>query len=706
MSNYTNLKNAIQSAIKANGNNEITGPILQAELLSMITTLGAGYQYMGVAQPSTNPGTPDARVMYLAYLPGTYVNFGGLTVTGFCVLKYDTVWTKEDIPISGGGGADFLTEPDDLTLEAVGNTNILKFANRSYNSENPNGMGYKILRNDMTFAEQVTDTNTIYEIRYDFTITGTATIPANCVLRFVGGSIKNGTLVYDNTRIDGDYNIDCNCSGILANEIVSPKMYGAKGDGITDDTAAFNAVQSCPGDVFVESGNYLLTSFVFSSSQRWVFKRSNGNKWWSNGAAKIVTGTGVRISNDPKIYNLVVEYKGNQSDLSQRPCGIYMTSHWAELYGVFVSYFRIGIAFGNTCKTDLSLDSAHVDYTSVHNMQSWYNYQCGVIMDGSDYAQVNFISFFDCNVGANGVNVHDRTIQPDVTRGYGFYVSTANSVYINNADVSANETCGIYIDNNSSTKVVRGLHVSTIYAEHNKYCDIYYNNAQNTSGTRTGGVSITDAYFFHNSTDQYYVGRVYAPYNYAIYPSVKFLDYPVMRMEEGWYHALKLLRYGMPAGQDNRMSRANVTLLPNKRYRLVFTIMPKATGNITLQWVYRKFVYDNALLFYFDTGTLSSAVVQNIPVTVDVEKVFEIYLETPSSTSPFVNWCAGGYGADSVVTDFYWEDLTNKQVSGTTAQRPAVANVPVGSTYFDTTLGKMIVSNGTAWVNMDGTPLS
>lgn len=105
MANYNNLKNAIQSVIKANGNNEITGSILQTELLSMINTLGTGYQFIDVATPTTNPGTPDARVMYLAYIAGTYVNFGGIVVTGFCVLKYDTTWTKTDIQISSGGGS-------------------------------------------------------------------------------------------------------------------------------------------------------------------------------------------------------------------------------------------------------------------------------------------------------------------------------------------------------------------------------------------------------------------------------------------------------------------------------------------------------------------------------------------------------------------------------------------------------------------------
>ena len=52
-----------------------------------------------------------------------------------------------------------------------------------------------ILRKDKTFAEQVTQTNTIYEIRYDFDLNNEEVIIKNgCVLNFVGGSISNGTI--------------------------------------------------------------------------------------------------------------------------------------------------------------------------------------------------------------------------------------------------------------------------------------------------------------------------------------------------------------------------------------------------------------------------------------------------------------------------------------------------------------------------------
>ena len=97
MANYATLKAAIEAVIYENGNQEITGEVLQATLLAMVNALGANYQYAGVATPSTNPGTPDQRVFYLANESGTYANFGGIVLNDgeVAILKYNGTWIKD-----------------------------------------------------------------------------------------------------------------------------------------------------------------------------------------------------------------------------------------------------------------------------------------------------------------------------------------------------------------------------------------------------------------------------------------------------------------------------------------------------------------------------------------------------------------------------------------------------------------------------------
>jgi len=124
MANYATLKAAIQEVIKTNGNNEITGALLQQSLLAMINSLGGGYQYVGIATPTTNPGTPDQNVFYLASVGGTYTNFGSLVVNDgeVVALVYNGSWSKQ---VTGAA-----TEVQMLVLNEL--INALSFA---YNDE-------------------------------------------------------------------------------------------------------------------------------------------------------------------------------------------------------------------------------------------------------------------------------------------------------------------------------------------------------------------------------------------------------------------------------------------------------------------------------------------------------------------------------------------------------------------------------------------
>lgn len=80
----------------------------------------AGYFYAGIATPTTNPGTPDGTVFYIANGKGTYTNFGGINVTEdeVVVLYYDTEWHKVSTGIASQAKLSELE--DELTIKGEG----------------------------------------------------------------------------------------------------------------------------------------------------------------------------------------------------------------------------------------------------------------------------------------------------------------------------------------------------------------------------------------------------------------------------------------------------------------------------------------------------------------------------------------------------------------------------------------------------------
>ena len=82
MGNYEQLKSAIAAVIKTNGNNEITGALLQQVLIGMTSQIGANMTFKGVATPATQPATPDQNCFYMATEKGVYSNFDGQELDG------------------------------------------------------------------------------------------------------------------------------------------------------------------------------------------------------------------------------------------------------------------------------------------------------------------------------------------------------------------------------------------------------------------------------------------------------------------------------------------------------------------------------------------------------------------------------------------------------------------------------------------------
>lgn len=103
MANWIKLKKVIADVIKTNGNEEITGAIMQQTLISIVENLGSNAQFGGVAVPSTVPADTDGSVFYLAATQGTYPNFNNIEVDAseMAVFTKDTAgtWVKTSLPI-------------------------------------------------------------------------------------------------------------------------------------------------------------------------------------------------------------------------------------------------------------------------------------------------------------------------------------------------------------------------------------------------------------------------------------------------------------------------------------------------------------------------------------------------------------------------------------------------------------------------------
>ena len=120
MANYANIKDTIKQNIKPNGNQQITGQVLQNVLNAIVDNLTAGYLLVGIATEDGNPGTPDQNLCWLA-TQGTYTNYGNITVESgkLAVIKYNGTWTSDTVDVQGA-----VTAGDGIAISGKGAVSV------------------------------------------------------------------------------------------------------------------------------------------------------------------------------------------------------------------------------------------------------------------------------------------------------------------------------------------------------------------------------------------------------------------------------------------------------------------------------------------------------------------------------------------------------------------------------------------------------
>ena len=195
-----------------------------------------------------------------------------LRVTDTAVeYSYDGITWIELIPKSDFVVNNEITNsPDEEDLTSVNDK--LKLKNKVYSPAEFSGLGRTYLRKNITgnknilTQDMINTGNTIYIIQYDYDLNGSSiNIPDNCVLKFEGGSLSNGSINFNSTYIEYE-NIDnifinVKGNGTVTNDTIYIKWFGE------DLTNVSSIIQNNTTYIFDENAVYDISNQISAISE-------------------------------------------------------------------------------------------------------------------------------------------------------------------------------------------------------------------------------------------------------------------------------------------------------------------------------------------------------------------------------------------------------------------------------------------------------
>ena len=318
MANYTNLKNIIDQYITTNGQGDITGAILNDVLKSIVDSIGADFLFAGVAEPNSNPGSPDQNVFYLAGLAGVYTNFGGVSVpNGVSVLLWNGSWSCNTV-ITGDGVFD-------ISAYKASGGNLATFADLSAALNSGNNIPSSLRRGGMSIKFVLTSNSEYVQYRYmaaDVTTNATFTNTNNWQ------GVDSDMLALSRNLIESG--AVANLRDILiGNNITSLSLTKVDGYILNDGTIASGTIGYHTNPISVTKNTAIVLCTAAYSNMAAISKYQNGSY------IPLVLGGNVAHKLATYIYvadsDMQLVFSGYTDEFSKTTCTKYVYGYYTAL---------------------------------------------------------------------------------------------------------------------------------------------------------------------------------------------------------------------------------------------------------------------------------------------------------------------------------------------------------------------------------------
>lgn len=249
---------------------------------------GKGYKILRKNIQRLNLPTVTILVSNIPSSSGSItITINGKTTTVALDVATDTTTTIIATKI----GTALKDSLDDYDVSVSSNTIVLTRNNSKYASPSSIDVGNttagisvkdsitKSERINVLTQDMINDPNTVYEIRYDFDLNGEEiTIRKECVLKFDGGSFRNGTVNFDNTFLTENTKILCKFSGNIANDVLNLSYFVDTAVKEYDCSEAFQSLTDMKKSIYIPDGVFYIKKRIILPQVFTCYGNGNASK--------------------------------------------------------------------------------------------------------------------------------------------------------------------------------------------------------------------------------------------------------------------------------------------------------------------------------------------------------------------------------------------------------------------------------------------